>query len=72
MQVVVMSDSHGRDDQIKAVIRQECEADFYLHCGDVCSSTKKFPNVLFVEGNCDFADLLSSMSKQSPNYCSCE
>ena len=28
--------------------------DRYLHCGDLCSDTRNFPDVVFVLGNCDY------------------
>ena len=54
MKIVVMSDSHGHSETIRTVLEREQGADFYLHCGDVCRDPRQFPNVLFVEGNCDY------------------
>jgi len=49
-----MSDSHGRNTNVQDVLEREKGADFYLHCGDLCSDPRQFPNVYFVEGNCDY------------------
>ena len=56
MKIIVMSDSHGHNELVKEVIKREPDADYYLHCGDLCSDERNFPDVLFVEGNCDFND----------------
>ncbi len=49
-----MSDSHRNDANVKEVLKRESDADYFLHCGDVCSDTRNFPDVIFVEGNCDY------------------
>ncbi len=49
-----MSDSHGRNINVQDILEREKDADFYLHCGDLCSDPRQFPNVYFVEGNCDY------------------
>ena len=54
MKIVVMSDSHGHNDYVQDVIDMEPKADRYLHCGDLCSDTRNFPDVVFVLGNCDY------------------
>ncbi|MBQ9037418.1 MAG: YfcE family phosphodiesterase [Erysipelotrichaceae bacterium] len=54
MKIVVMSDSHGHNENIQDVLEKEPHANGYLHCGDVCSSTRYFPDVIFVSGNCDY------------------
>lgn len=54
MKIVVMSDSHGRNNLIDKVLFREQDADFFLHCGDLCSDSRNYPDILFVEGNCDW------------------
>jgi putative phosphoesterase len=54
MRLIVMSDSHGRDEMVEAVLKQEPEADYYLHCGDLCSDPRRFPQLILVQGNMDY------------------
>lgn len=54
IKVVVMSDSHGRNGRVDKVLFDERDADFFLHCGDLCSDSRNYPDVFFVRGNCDW------------------
>ena len=35
MRILVISDSHGRNDDVKGVLEQVGEIDMLIHCGDV-------------------------------------
>ena len=35
MKIVVVSDSHGRDDALEYVLQQHGDAYAYIHCGDI-------------------------------------
>ena len=35
MRILVVSDSHGRNDDIKGVLDQVGDVDLMIHCGDV-------------------------------------
>lgn len=54
MKIVVMSDSHTYDDRVEDIIRKNPDAAAFLHCGDLESDTRRFPNVYFVKGNNDW------------------
>ena len=54
MKLVVMSDSHGRDEMVRRVIKENRDADYFLHAGDLCSDEALFPEVIFVRGNNDW------------------
>ncbi len=56
MKIVVMSDSHRNDAKVEQILKLEPDADGYLHCGDLCSEKRKFPDIVFVLGNCDYDD----------------
>ena len=49
-----MSDSHGHDANVRNVIDLNPDADYFLHCGDLCSDEDQFPEVIFVRGNNDW------------------
>ena len=53
MKVVVVSDSHGRDDLLYDLQEQYPNADAFLHCGDVEAPQENFPGYLIVQGNND-------------------
>ena len=54
MKVVVVSDSHGRDDLLYDLQEQYPNADAFLHCGDVEAPQENFPGYLIVQGNNDY------------------
>ena len=54
MKIVVMSDSHGRSANLEKVLMMEKGADMFLHCGDLCTDSRMYPDVFFVKGNCDW------------------
>ena len=45
MKVVVVSDSHGRDDLLYDLQEQYPNADAFLHCGDVEAPQENFPGL---------------------------
>lgn len=65
MKILVVSDSHGRDDDVKGVMEQVKDFDMLIHCGDVEGGedyiralTEK--PVIMVAGNNDFRSDLPS------------
>ncbi|MBR0137046.1 MAG: YfcE family phosphodiesterase [Erysipelotrichaceae bacterium] len=54
MKIVVMSDSHSYDDRVRDVISANRNADAFLHCGDLESDPRYFPEVNFVTVNNDW------------------
>ena len=61
--ILVVSDSHGRGGNIKAVIKQVGKVDMLIHCGDVEHEEEYIRGLIdgpvhMVAGNCDyFCDL---------------
>ena len=51
MKIILMSDSHGRNDRVEEVIQLHPDADAYFHCGDIECDPYTFPNVRVVCGN---------------------
>ena len=35
MKILVVSDTHGRDEKLERVVEQEQPFDYLIHCGDV-------------------------------------
>ncbi len=54
VKIVVVSDSHGRDDLLYDLQEQYPNADAFLHCGDVKAPQENFPGYLIVQGNNDY------------------
>ena len=53
MKIVVVSDSHGRDDALEYVLQQHGDAYAYIHCGDIDADPGAFPRFVTVGGNND-------------------
>ena len=63
MKILVISDSHGRNDDVAGVIRQVGHIDMLIHCGDVEGSAYTIREAAHAEchivaGNNDFFDSL--------------
>lgn len=59
MKILVVSDTHGRDDNFVKVIKKVKPIDYLIHCGDVEGSEEKIEGLAgcpctFVRGNNDF------------------
>ena len=60
MEILIVSDSHGRADNLREVLRSHPNAKYLLFCGDglrdVGIAAREFPNVItaVVRGNCDW------------------
>ncbi|MBQ2478637.1 MAG: metallophosphoesterase [Erysipelotrichales bacterium] len=52
--LVVMSDSHGYDEAVEQILKENPAADAYIHCGDLSSPDDLFPQLLLVKGNNDY------------------
>lgn len=53
MRVIVMSDSHGRDDRIQELLDLYPDASYFIHCGDIECDPQKFLQLICVQGNND-------------------
>ena len=65
MKVLVVSDTHGRDENLEWVVSYEAPIDAMIHCGDVEGSEDYFEALLdcpvyMVRGNNDFFSDLNS------------
>lgn len=54
MKIILASDSHGHNDCLYELEKRHPDANYFIHCGDLCEDPEHFPNWLFVEGNNDF------------------
>lgn len=58
MKVIIVSDSHGRDEALRDVLEKHKDADAFIHCGDIEACASDFPQYVIVRGNNDlFFDL---------------
>lgn len=53
LKIVVMSDSHGCNEELEYVINKEKNTDLWLHCGDICVPSHIYNKVVVVRGNND-------------------
>ena len=63
MKVLIISDSHGHNDRVRAVINKEEPFDLLVHLGDALGLEELLPDmvtapVVIVAGNCDFFSAL--------------
>lgn len=60
MKIIVVSDSHGKNEALENVLLQHPDADIYVHCGDIEASEGTFPQFITVRGNndmfCEYPD----------------
>ncbi len=54
MKIVVVSDSHGRNDLLCDLVLKHPDADAFLHCGDIEYEAESFPEYIVVQGNNDY------------------
>lgn len=59
MRILVISDTHGNESNLKAVLKKEGRPDHVLHLGDVERGEERIANMVgcpmdIVAGNCDF------------------
>lgn len=52
--IVLASDNHGDIDSINKVLNDNPQADYYLHCGDLCFNPEYARPFLAVKGNNDW------------------
>ena len=53
MRLVVLSDSHGSREPLKYIRENYGDADFIIHCGDICLPKEFAEGFIQVAGNCD-------------------
>lgn len=53
MKVILVSDSHGKDEALEAVLKAYPDADAFIHCGDIEADQSQFPSFVIVRGNND-------------------
>ena len=67
MKILLVSDTHGREDRLKEAVHAEWPFDYMVHCGDVQGAERMIQNMvscacLIVAGNNDiFTDLPREM-----------
>ena len=59
MKILLVSDTHGRDELLKDIVRKEEPIDYMIHCGDIEGTENEIrfmtmAPVLMVRGNNDF------------------
>ena len=54
MKIVVVSDSHGRNDILKTIQEKHPNAKLFIHCGDLEDDPMNFPGYIIVRGNNDY------------------
>lgn len=54
MKIVLVSDSHGKDESLRKILELHPNADYYIHCGDV--ESRPIEPYLYVRGNNDYSD----------------
>ncbi len=58
MKILVMSDSHGRDEYVYSIIAENMDADVIIHLGDgpndIDNTQLPTAKIFKVRGNCDF------------------
>ena len=60
MKILIVSDTHGNEENLKTVIEKEKPFDLFLHAGDVCGGEERIAGMVpaeihMVRGNCDYA-----------------
>lgn len=64
MKILVMSDSHGRDEYVYSIIAENMDADVIIHLGDgpndIDNTQLQTAEIFKVRGNCDFNFTLST------------
>lgn len=53
MKLIVVSDSHGKDEALENILKTHPNADAYIHCGDIEADASLFPQFITVQGNND-------------------
>ncbi|MDF9824125.1 putative phosphoesterase [Breznakia sp. PF5-3] len=56
MKIVVVSDSHSMVKPLKMILDKHADADYFLHCGDICLPPEEYPRYITVCGNNDYYD----------------
>lgn len=56
MKIVVVSDSHGLNKPLDMILKKHKDADYFLHCGDICEPPQAYPQFITVRGNNDYYD----------------
>lgn len=54
MKIIVVSDSHGRNDVLKTIQAKYPDASLFIHCGDLEGDPLDYPGYIFVRGNNDY------------------
>lgn len=54
MQIIVVSDSHGKNSRLDEILQMYPHADMYLHCGDIETDEYHYPQYKTVLGNNDY------------------
>ena len=68
MKILLISDTHGKNDVIDYLYRLYPNMDLYLHAGDSCAESFSLYPFQSVKGNCDFDYNLSERFLTSTPY----
>lgn len=63
MKILVVSDTHGKNENLFELLRKEKDIDYFVHCGDTDGLEdyiEEFAkcNIVMVRGNCDYCSPL--------------
>lgn len=53
MKIILVSDSHGKDEALDKVLETYPDADAFVHCGDIETYPECYPQFITVRGNND-------------------
>lgn len=56
MKIVIVSDSHTLTKPLDMILEKHEDADYFLHCGDICLPPDEYPRFITVAGNNDYYD----------------
>lgn len=55
MNIIIVSDSHGKNSRLEEMLAMYPNADMYLHCGDIETDEDAYPQFITVCGNNDYS-----------------
>ena len=54
LKIVVISDTHGRNDILNILEKKHSDAQLFIHCGDLEDDPRRYPSWIVVKGNNDY------------------
>lgn len=68
MKIIVVSDSHSLKTPLDQILQEHSDADYFLHCGDICLDTFEYPQYITVQGNNDYYDYPLDLTLKVGNH----